>query len=82
VLFGNQPVVPNFAVRPMGFENNFREVPSPRKIYKIAVKTSNLHIFQTTAANSMILVPKFSGTLSLSLSHFAFIIYMFVAFIE
>jgi hypothetical protein len=60
-------------------KNNSREVPSPRKIYKIALKTSNIHIFPTTTPNSMILAPKFSESLPLSL--FAFIIHMLVAFI-
>jgi hypothetical protein len=44
----------------MVFENNYRKVPSPRKIYRIAPKASNLHIFPTTTPNSMILVPGFS----------------------
>jgi hypothetical protein len=68
-----------FVERPWFLKNNSREDPSPRKIHKIALKTSNLRIFPTTTPNSVILVPKFSE--SLSLSPFAFIVHMFVAFI-
>jgi hypothetical protein len=60
-------------------KNNSREVPSLRKIYKIALETSSLHIFSTTTPNLVILAQKFSESLPLSL--FAFIIHMFVAFI-
>jgi hypothetical protein len=63
---------------PLFLKNKFREVPSPRKNYKIALKTSNLHIFPTTTPNSVIVAPKFSKSLPLSL--FASIIQMFVAF--
>jgi hypothetical protein len=60
-------------------KNNSREVPALRKIYKIALETSNLHIFPTTTPNSVILAPKLSESFPLSL--FAFIVHMFVAFI-
>jgi hypothetical protein len=60
-------------------KNSSREVPSPKKIYKITLETSNLHIFPITTLNLVILAPKFSESLPLSL--FAFIIHMFVAFI-
>jgi hypothetical protein len=64
---------------PWFLKNNSREVPSPKKIHKIALKTSNVHIFPTTTLNSVILVPKFPESLPLSL--FPFVIHMFVAFI-
>jgi hypothetical protein len=63
---------------PKNLENNSRGVPSLRKIHKIAPETSKLHIFSTTTPNPVILVPKFSE--SLSPSFCTFIKHMFVAF--
>jgi hypothetical protein len=68
-----------FAKRSQVFKNNSKEVPIPRKIYKIAPETSNNHIFPTTTPNSVFLMPKFLESLPLSL--FGFIVHMFVAFI-
>jgi hypothetical protein len=59
-------------------KNNSREVPSHRKIHKIALQTSNPPIFPTTTTISVILVLKIPESLLL-LS--AFIIHMFIAFI-
>jgi hypothetical protein len=56
---------------PWNLKNNFRNVPSSRKIHKIAPETSKLPIFSTTTPNPMILVPKFSE--SLPISFYAFI---------
>jgi hypothetical protein len=49
---------------------NFRKVPSPRKIYKIAPETSKLHIFSNVTPNSVILAPKVSESLPLSVYAF------------
>jgi hypothetical protein len=64
---------------PWFLKNNSRVVPSPRKIHKIALQTSNPHIFETTTPNYVILMPKILESPLLLLS--AFIIHMFVAFI-
>jgi hypothetical protein len=63
---------------PWNLENNSRGVPSLRKIHKIAPETSKHHIFSTTTPNSVILLPKFSESLSLSFCRF--IKHMFVGF--
>jgi hypothetical protein len=54
-----------FAVRPKKLKNNSKKVPSLRKIPKNSPKTLKVHIFSTTTPNPVILVPKFSGSLSL-----------------
>jgi hypothetical protein len=64
---------------PRFLKNNSREVPSPRKIHKIALQTSNPHIFPTTTPNLVIATPKILESLLLLLS--TFIIHMFVAII-
>jgi hypothetical protein len=61
-------------------ENNYKKVPSLRKIHKNNSKTSKIHIFPTTTPNPVILVQKFFE--SLPLSFYAFIFHMFVAFID
>jgi hypothetical protein len=67
----NQPVVPNFAVRPPKLKNNSKKIPSLRKIHKNGSETSKFHIFSTTTPNLVIPSPKFLG--SLLLSFYAFI---------
>jgi hypothetical protein len=90
------PDFADFALRPLGFseinprsvifqlgpkfENNYKKVPSLRKIHKNSSKTSKIHIFSTTTPNPVILVPNFLE--SLPLSFYAFIFHMFVAFID
>jgi hypothetical protein len=78
-LLGNQPVVQNFTARPLVLKDNSREVPRPRKNPRIALQTSNHHIFPATTPNSVILMPKIPESLLLLVS--AFIILMFVAII-
>jgi hypothetical protein len=56
---------------PWFLKNNFKRVPSLRKIHKNSPKTSKLHIFSTKTPNPVILVPKLSE--SLLLSFYAFI---------
>jgi hypothetical protein len=60
-----------FAVRSEIQKNNYKKVPSLRKILKNSSKTSKIHIFSTTTPNPVILVPKFLE--SLPLSFYAFI---------
>jgi hypothetical protein len=78
-LFGNQPTVQKFTVKPLDFEKYFQRDPWPRKFHEKALDASNSHIFPSTTPNLVILVPKFLGSHSISL--FAFIIYMLVALI-
>jgi hypothetical protein len=60
-------------------KDNSRGVPSPKKIHKIALQTSNPHIIPATTLNLVILTPKIPEPLLLLIS--AFIIHMFVAII-
>jgi hypothetical protein len=60
-------------------KNNSREIPSPRKIHKIALHASNPHVFPTTTPNSVIFAAKIPELLVLLL--FAFIIHISVAII-
>jgi hypothetical protein len=46
--------------------NNFRKVPSSRKIHKIAPETSKFPIFSTRTPNPVILAPKFSESIPIS----------------
>jgi hypothetical protein len=69
-----------FAVRPEIRKIFTKKVPGLRKINKNSSKTSKNHIFPTTTPNPVILMPKFLESLSLSL--YAFIFHMFVAFID
>jgi hypothetical protein len=69
-VFQNQPAVQEFTVRPGNLKNNYKKVPSIRKIHKNSSKTSKIHIFSTTTPNPVILVPKFSESLLLSFCAF------------
>jgi hypothetical protein len=51
-------------------ENNSWEVPSPRKIHKIALQASNPHIFPTTTPYPVILTQKIPESLLLLFSAF------------
>jgi hypothetical protein len=46
-------------------KNNFKKVPSLRKIHKNSPETSKFHIFSTTTPNLVIPSPKFSRSLLL-----------------
>jgi hypothetical protein len=65
-------------VRSEDLKNNYKKVPSLRKIHKNSSKISKIHILSTTTPNPVILVPKFSE--SLPISFCAFISHMIVAF--
>jgi hypothetical protein len=76
----------DFALRPLYFfefnpqsmilqlgpelKNIYKKVPSLRKIHKNSSKTSKIHIFPTTTPNLVILVPKFSESITLSFCAF------------
>jgi hypothetical protein len=51
-------------------ENNYKKVPSLRKINKNSYKIPKIHIFPTTTPNLVILVPKFLESLPLSIYAF------------
>jgi hypothetical protein len=71
---GFSKINPQFMISqldPWFLKNNFKRVPSLRKIHKNSPKTSKFHIFSTTTPNLVILAPKFSE--SLLLSFYAFI---------
>jgi hypothetical protein len=80
VFLCNQPAVQEITIRPGNLKNNSKKVPSLRKIHKNSSKIPKIHIFPTTTLNPVILAPKFLE--SLSLSFYAFIFHMFVAFID
>jgi hypothetical protein len=52
---------------PWNLKNNSKKVLSLRKIHKNNPKTLKFHIFPTTTPNLVILVPKFLGSLPLSI---------------
>jgi hypothetical protein len=51
-------------------KNNYKKVPSLRKIHKNSPETSKFRIFSTTTPNLVIASPKFSGSLLLSFNAF------------
>jgi hypothetical protein len=51
-------------------KNNFKKVPGLRKIHENSPETSKFHIFSTTTPNLVILAPKSSRSLLLSLYAF------------
>jgi hypothetical protein len=55
-----------FAVRPGKLKNNYKKVPSLKKIHKNSSKTAKIHIFSTIIPNPVILVSKFLEFLPLS----------------